>query len=201
MRRTIEDSLQTRETLLDAAMSTFLRKGYAETRVEDIAGAAEVTRGAFYHHFEGKEEIYRSLVAERCRPAMAVAARLNSKNGSPREKLRAFVAGYLTRFIQDKGFREAIELTALTTAFIPELEDSIAAGRESARSTLGWFKETIRSSGGKNPEEAAFALYGALRGVITLWLTDPTLFRLEGKADRIADQIMKIVEVSETEAG
>ncbi len=193
MKRTLEEAQATRETLLDAAMITFLRKGYAEARVEDIAGAAGVTRGAFYHHFEGKEEAYRSLVAERCRPALALASRLDSRNRSPREKLRAYIAGYLTRFMTDKGFREAIELTMHHSAFIPELEDSAEASRDGVRSTLGWFKETIRASGGKNPDEAAIALYGALSGVIALWLKDPALFRLDGKADQITDQIMRIM--------
>ncbi len=194
MKRTLEDALQTREILLDAAMSTFLKKGYSETRVEDITGTAGVTRGAFYHHFEGKEEVYHSLVAERCRPAIALASRLDSRNRSPREKLRAYVAGYLTRLVKDKGFREAIELTVHNTAFNPELKDSIEASRDGVRSTLEWFRETIRASGGKNPEEAAVALYGALSGVVSLWLTDQALFRLSGKAEEITDKIMRIID-------
>jgi TetR/AcrR family acrAB operon transcriptional repressor len=49
MRRTKEDAEQTRQDLLDAALTIFSKKGYTATRLEDIAKVAGVTRGAIYH--------------------------------------------------------------------------------------------------------------------------------------------------------
>jgi len=46
-----------REKLLDAALHTIRAKGYAGTSVDDLCAAAGVTKGAFFHHFESKEQL------------------------------------------------------------------------------------------------------------------------------------------------
>ncbi|HKO88699.1 MAG TPA: TetR/AcrR family transcriptional regulator, partial [Burkholderiales bacterium] len=43
--------------LLDCALHVFRAKGYAATTVDDICAAAGVTKGSFFHHFKGKEEL------------------------------------------------------------------------------------------------------------------------------------------------
>ena len=43
--------------LLDAAMSVIRTKGYSATTVDDLCVAAQVTKGAFFHHFESKEAL------------------------------------------------------------------------------------------------------------------------------------------------
>jgi TetR/AcrR family transcriptional repressor of nem operon len=51
------DSTATRTKLLDAARDVIRAKGYTATRVEDICGAAGVTKGSFFHHFTSKEQL------------------------------------------------------------------------------------------------------------------------------------------------
>ena len=46
-----------RTRLLDAAMQAIRERGYAATTVDDICGAAGVTKGAFFHHFKSKEDL------------------------------------------------------------------------------------------------------------------------------------------------
>jgi TetR/AcrR family transcriptional repressor of nem operon len=47
----------TRERLLSAALDLVRRRGFAATSVEDLCRAAEVTKGAFFHHFASKEAL------------------------------------------------------------------------------------------------------------------------------------------------
>lgn len=54
----------TRATLLDAARRLFGRDGYAATSVHAIVEAADVTKGAFYHHFDGKQAIFLQVFEE-----------------------------------------------------------------------------------------------------------------------------------------
>ena len=54
----------TRRAVLDAAKSPFGRQGYAQMSVDEIADAARVTKGAVYHHFAGKEALFRAVYAE-----------------------------------------------------------------------------------------------------------------------------------------
>ncbi len=44
-----------RQKLLDAGLSVIRTKGYAATTVDDLCGAAGVTKGAFFHHFKSKD--------------------------------------------------------------------------------------------------------------------------------------------------
>jgi AcrR family transcriptional regulator len=49
-------------SILDAAAALFTTRNYADVTMADIADAAEVTKGALYHHFSGKEELYLRLM-------------------------------------------------------------------------------------------------------------------------------------------
>jgi TetR/AcrR family transcriptional repressor of nem operon len=46
-----------RSKLLDAALSVIRTKGYSATSVDELCGAAGVTKGAFFHHFKSKNEL------------------------------------------------------------------------------------------------------------------------------------------------
>ena len=50
------DPVQTRKAIIKASLKLFKKNGYYATSVKDIANEAGVTKGAFYHHFETKED-------------------------------------------------------------------------------------------------------------------------------------------------
>lgn len=58
----IRDAARTRAALLDAAQEIFLRDGYAAAATEEIVVQAGVTRGALYHHFANKRELFRGVI-------------------------------------------------------------------------------------------------------------------------------------------
>jgi AcrR family transcriptional regulator len=53
---------RTRERILNAALTEFARHGYDATGVAEICAAASVTKGAFYHHFAGKQALFLELL-------------------------------------------------------------------------------------------------------------------------------------------
>ena len=55
-------SATTITNILEAAQALFLAKNYADVTMTDIAEAAEVTKGALYHHFSGKEDLYLTMM-------------------------------------------------------------------------------------------------------------------------------------------
>lgn len=56
-----EQSEATQKKLLDVSQRLFATKGYADTSIEDVVQRAKVTRGALYHHFENKQDVFRAV--------------------------------------------------------------------------------------------------------------------------------------------
>jgi AcrR family transcriptional regulator len=57
-------SLETRTRIMKAALECFSRAGYAATGVTEICEAADVSKGAFYHHFPSKQSIFLALLQD-----------------------------------------------------------------------------------------------------------------------------------------
>jgi TetR/AcrR family transcriptional regulator, transcriptional repressor for nem operon len=57
MHATAEVRHESKTRILDAALHVIRSKGYTATRVEDVCESAGLTKGSFFHHFNGKEEL------------------------------------------------------------------------------------------------------------------------------------------------
>ena len=53
---------QTRDRILSTAESIILQRGYSGTSIEDIIGEAGITKGGFFYHFKGKDDLARNLI-------------------------------------------------------------------------------------------------------------------------------------------
>jgi AcrR family transcriptional regulator len=53
---------RTRQTILDAAYLQFRRRGYTRVSLDDIAGAARVTKRTLYYHFRSKDDLLRAVL-------------------------------------------------------------------------------------------------------------------------------------------
>ena len=57
-KRTKAEALKTRQELIETAIAQFAQHGVSKTTLNDIADAANVTRGAIYWHFENKTQLF-----------------------------------------------------------------------------------------------------------------------------------------------
>jgi AcrR family transcriptional regulator len=62
--RQAERSEATRQALVDVGRKLFAARGYADVGTEEIVRRAGVTRGALYHHFSGKEDLFRAVAEQ-----------------------------------------------------------------------------------------------------------------------------------------
>lgn len=59
-----EHTSDTRAALLEAGRALFAERGYADTATEEVVVRARVTRGALYHHFRNKEDLFRAVIEQ-----------------------------------------------------------------------------------------------------------------------------------------
>ncbi len=93
VRRTHAQAAETRDALLAAAMTHFARDGFADTSLSAIAASAGTTKGAIFHHFRSKEELFIEVwkKVQRDMDEEARAAALSAL--SPADPFAAFLAG------------------------------------------------------------------------------------------------------------
>jgi len=88
-------SAATRLTLVDEAARLFGTRGYAGTSLDEIVSRAAVTKGALYHHFSGKQDIFRAVFVRTEEEAMASIRDQIAAETDAWERARAGISGFL----------------------------------------------------------------------------------------------------------
>jgi AcrR family transcriptional regulator len=101
----------TRDALVSAGLALFTARGYAEVGTEEIVKRAKVTRGALYHHFADKRDLFRA-VHERVEEDLV--ADIASRMEGASDPWEVMVTG--TRAFLDACDRPAVKQIALVDA-------------------------------------------------------------------------------------
>lgn len=197
MRRTKEDAEVTKRNLLDAGLIVFSQKGFAATRVEDIAKQANVTTGAIYHHFEGKSDLYSALVDLNSAKANQLAEQILQEGGTPATILRHLLVRLFQFAEEDEEYRAVVELSINMTGFVPELdeitEQILEGRRQLAQFLSNLIREGIKAGEFRHdvsPEDAALALVGFMNGMGLIWVQDPEHFSIKERAENLVDSFL-----------
>lgn len=85
--------------LVAAALDLFVERGYAGTRLEDVAARAQVSKGTLYLYFANKEDLFKAVVRENVVTLItASAARSDAFEGSSEGLLRVLVDSWWQQF-------------------------------------------------------------------------------------------------------
>ena len=178
-----------RELILRAATRVFARNGYFNSKVADIARAADVADGTVYLYFKSKEEILHSIFDQNMADAIASGRRLIKTLGDPREKLRRIARLHLERLGADRD---------LAVVFQVELRGSTKFMEEFSAAGVAEYLDLLRriiEEGQKsdvfrkdlNAKVVAKVLFGALDEMATNWIISHRHYQLEPMADVVMD--------------
>jgi AcrR family transcriptional regulator len=98
------------DTLLDAAFRVFAERGYRATRLEEVAEAAGVTKGAIYYYFDSKEDLLSRAVQDRHRAIYdEIGAALETETAPAAVRIR-FVLRKVWQHWLEPGWGHAVRL-------------------------------------------------------------------------------------------
>ena len=178
-----------RESILRAATRVFARNGYFNSKVADIARAADVADGTVYLYFKSKEEILHSIFDQNKAEANAAGHKLIDKLRDPREKLRRIATLHLERLGADRD---------LAVVFQVELRGSTKFMREFSAAGFAEYLDQLRKTFEEGQRSGVFRkdlnakvvskiLFGALDEMATNWIISKRSYKLEPMADVVMD--------------
>ncbi|MBD5082306.1 MAG: TetR/AcrR family transcriptional regulator [Ruminococcaceae bacterium] len=162
-----EQKEQRRQLIIDKAIELFAKKGYAETKIGDIAAAADMSVGLMFHYFESKEKLLEEIVRYGAK-CTDYPKEMNFEN--PLDYFEGFLkmlfhyaieqprVMYLFVIMGQLGYSESIP-KSIRDIFsdINQVEQSaeiIAAGQQ-----YGYFREG-------DPHSLAFAFWSSVQGIM-----------------------------------
>jgi TetR/AcrR family transcriptional regulator, fatty acid metabolism regulator protein len=178
-----------REVILRAATRVFARNGYFNSKVADIARAANVADGTVYLYFKSKEEILHSIFDQNMAEAIASGRKLIEKIDDPKEKLRRIAVLHLERLGADRDLAIVFQVELRgSTKFMREF--SAAGFAEYLGLLRKTFEEGQRSGVFRknlNAKQVSKILFGALDEMATNWIISKRSYQLEPMAEVVMD--------------
>ncbi|CAN7503779.1 TetR family transcriptional regulator [Acidovorax sp. Leaf76] len=187
-RRTKEDAIATRNSLIDAAEQVFGDKGVSRASLSDIAQAAGATRGAIYWHFKDKVDLFNAMMDRVTLPLEQGYGEFESSTcPEPVQRLRAVMAMVLRGVAFDERTRRVFEVALYKVEYVSEMvgvrERHIAASEGFTRQLARDFELAAQMQGvalPMTPMEAAVGLHALFDGLIRNWILSQGGFDLVG---------------------
>jgi TetR/AcrR family fatty acid metabolism transcriptional regulator len=167
-----------REEILAGAVRVFARKGFAATRVEDVAAEAGIAKGSVYLYFDGLDDLLGAAFASFGAASERVLADTRAGNGDVFDRLGRLIRSVLSlvsaepdlaRILVDLwaagrgGAAPPVDMAASYAAYRAAITDLLKEGAAAGR---------VRPGVG---EAHATVVVGAIEGCLLQWLMDPRL--------------------------
>ena len=191
MRRTKEEAALTRDAIIDAALRCFDEHGIAHATLDGIAAGAGVTKGAIYHHFNGKGEILHEI-RERVSLPLLDTADTTLLAAGPRpalQRIEDFLLGFVHTLESDARTRKALTVMQFKCEYVGDLRAELPGMLRKfdhlREAFEGAYREARRKGelrAGLAPDLAALETSLFLNGLVRLWLLDGAAHGLRRKA-------------------
>jgi len=114
-----ERAADRRQAIVDAALDEFIARGYAATRLDDVAQRAGVAKGTIYLHFKDKQGLFQELVRTALVPLIGRLAAPPPAGGSIRDALENFAE----TFVKEVAMTRRGDIVRLIVAEGPRFPD------------------------------------------------------------------------------
>jgi TetR/AcrR family fatty acid metabolism transcriptional regulator len=161
-----------RSIILDAALKTFVRRGYPETRVSEIAAEAKVAEGTLYNYFQSKEDLLLALFDEKWGGIIDDIRKKISRLDDPNKKLKVMFSVVVRLFRKDRHLAEIFLVDVKQSSifmknypvnrvveFIDLIEEILEEGKRK-----GIYRKDL------DTQVAKMIIFGAAQGILLSWV-------------------------------
>lgn len=193
-----EQGRNRRERILDAAFSTFVDRGYRDAAMDDIAAAAETSKGGVYFHFPTKESIFRELMRTTADRLLARVESAVADEADPVARAEIALATVLGTFAGHRTMARLLFLDLVASGRTFQAQANALHARFAAL-IAGYLDEAV-ATGAIPPIDTrvtSIAWFGALNEVVGRWLMAEHPGRLEDAYPTLRAVLLRSVGVSE----
>jgi AcrR family transcriptional regulator len=193
-----EQGRSRRERILDAAFTTFAGRGYRDASMDDIASAAETSKGGVYFHFPTKESIFRELMRTTADKLVSKVERAVGTEEDPIARAEIAINTVLATFAGHRTMARLLFLDVIGAGRVFQAEANELHDRF-ARLIQGYLDQAVRD-GVIPPTDTritSIAWFGALNEVVGRWLLADEPERLEDAYPTLRATLLRSVGVAE----
>ena len=195
VRRTKEDALVTRHSLLDAAEWLFQAQGVSRTSLNDIARKAGTSRGAIYWHFKDKADLFNAMMERVTLPLEQAFQNVARESGvAPLERVREALVGALHLIATDARTRRVFEVATQKVEYVDELQAVRLRHLTVRNEVIAQVEQGLKLAAANQQltvcipmSAAAQGLHAMVDGLIQNWLLDTGGFDLAETGAQVID--------------
>jgi TetR/AcrR family acrAB operon transcriptional repressor len=188
------EALETREQLLDAAEQVFRQRGVGHASLAEVADAAGVTRGAVYHHFASKAELFEAMLARAEMPLDAAFDVTQEPVADPLGAVRETALKALMHLTSCVRVRNIFEVAFLRCEYTDELAAAERRHLHDRAQCLAYSAALLDQAVAcrQLPKDtdthvASFLLHAVIGGLMRDWVQSPDEFDLAAAAPQAVD--------------
>ena len=172
MFRSEKRTVDKRAVILDAALKTFVKRGYPETRVSEIASEAKVAEGTLYNYFKNKEDLLLALFDEKWGGIIDDIRTKIIRLDDPNKKLKIMFSVVVRLFRKDRHLAEIFLVDVKQSSifmknypvnrvveFIDLIEEILEEGKRK-----GIYRKDL------DTHVAKMIIFGAAQGILLSWV-------------------------------
>ena len=199
-KKTNAEALKTRQLLLETAIAQFAARGVTNTTLNDIADAAQVTRGAIYWHFENKVQLFNEIWLQQPALGELITFDLTAEwQNNPLRLMREKLILGLQYIATNPRQRALMQILYHKCEFHEEM-----LSEQYIREKIGFSHPQMRSlliqaiaQGQLSPslelDVILIILHGCFSGIVKNWLMNQSHYDLFSQAPALVDNTLRML--------
>lgn len=200
VKKTKAEALKTRQLLIDTAIAQFAARGVTNTTLNDIADAAQVTRGAIYWHFENKIQLFNEIWRQQPALSELITIDLTAEwQNNPLRLMREKLILGLQYIATNPRQRALMQILYHKCEFHEEMlseqyiREKIGFSHPQMRSLLIQAIARGQLSPSLDLDVILIILHGCFSGIVKNWLMNQGQYNLFSQAPALVDNTLRML--------